>query len=201
MLMPSIRHEGLNRADYSDAHFTCQQNRKRRVNKTRSPMLMAFVLFVWSFPFAAAAEEWSLSTSLGPAVHRGSQATAWGLSGTVDAKLSLSPFWAIGAELGTSAAADPDWNVGVSGSAGALLRYNLDVFRYVPYATVGLHSMGSWLDPSPDLVTSFSIGVEHRSSRAHSTGVEIETFWSPLGDEIDHELTSLRFRFVWHFRL
>jgi hypothetical protein len=154
---------------------------------------------LWTTPRFAEATEWNASSLVGPSIYHGENDSSWGALGEIGVHLPFHDFWEASAALGTSLHLVPDASLVALSTFGGVMRYKFDVFRYVPYATLGAHYLRVWNEDNGGLSVSSSLGVERRWSREWSTGIDIRTHLLPMS-EFDSASTTLGIRFVRHFR-
>lgn len=133
----------------------------------------------------------------------------WGPGLQVGAQLGLTEFWAVFADLGSSyhfedtEAELPD-DLVTQLSAG--IRYNLDVFTYVPYAGFGVTGYLDTpiVDDGPantNLGAKFVLGVDWRWDRYWSLGFKAALH--ALATDLDRYpvYSTVGANISWHFRL
>lgn len=186
---------------------------------TRAPIaaLAAFALLSALRPAPAHASDGYAQTWAGLMLANANDATAdgqWGAGVQLGFLAGITDFWSIvgGVEtsyhLATSIDGDPPVDVPAIQVLGlfAGFRYNLDIFKYVPY--VGLAIENFPLGPRPpDAATTsrigakLSVGLDWRVTRAYSFGALIELHAALDAPDEFPAYSTVGLNFSYHFRL
>lgn len=84
----------------------------------------------------------------------------------------IDDYWQLGGSLQAGVALPDGGDAGALGSVALEVRYILDIVEWVPHFTVGVGALGSSVGERVDLIAGIGGGLDYRSSRELSVGVD-----------------------------
>ena len=168
------------RADYSEGPPGCQPDALSRALAPLAVAVLGLGALVW--PGDARGEGQIYLGPVAANLNTLGEGGLWGAGGRVGGQLALGDFWGVFADVGASyhfEDAEQELAADVVSVASAGVRYNLDVFTYVPYVGLGATAYldTPLVDGAPARATAgakFLHGVDWRYDRFWSLGAAAE---------------------------